>query len=339
MLSELDFENGGPAVTPIKKASTVLACTSSEKTCKLEVDKDENPMMVAFGKAASRLSKFKLGSCLTSLEKENLPPEALGIADACWVSVTETGLLCSACKRAGLETPWAKGTVGQEAKDFSVTLKSHCMKRHEESSQHISAVRKMLQIDEASGAPPAEDFKALLGSLQAGKPLSERQSSSWSDKKALMTWVLNESLLEMERKEMILAATISLARDARRARLLIKFGFCTTTFGARAGVLGLKVGGGDKGGDVVRSTRRLIRRFCTKFSNRPRWYGGPEPVFLEDLYNHICSTVEIVMADSAANEVLAGSFTIAKFSFILSYLHRLKHDYIVAMSKKNFRGI
>jgi hypothetical protein len=88
----------------------------------------------------------------------------------------------------------------------------------------------------------------------------------------------------MERKEMMLAATISLARDARRDRLLIKYGFCTSDFGARAGVLGLVMGGGDKGGDVVRSTRRIIRRFCTKFSHPPRWYSGPEPSFNEDLY-------------------------------------------------------
>ena len=321
MFSDLDFEHGVaeeacPQVTPVKKA-TVARASSFEKASKVHSgEEEESPIKVAFGKAATRLSKFKLGSCLSSLEKENLPPEAVGLAATCWVSVTQVGLLCMACKRAGLETPWAKGLAGKESKDVSSVLKTHFIKRHEESGQHVAAVRKMLQVDEASGAPPTEDFMSLLGKLQEGKPLSERQSCSWSDKKALMTWALHETLLEMERKEMMLAATISLARDARRARLLIKYGFCTSDFGARAGVLGLVMGGGDKGGDVVRSTRRIIRRFCTKFSHPPRWYSGPEPSFNEDLYSHICSTVEIIMSDSAANEVLAGSLTTIFFDII-----------------------
>ena len=104
---------------------------------------------------------------------------------------------------------------------------------------------------------------------------------------------------------MMLAATISLARDARRDRLLIKYGFCTSDFGARAGVLGLVMGGGDKGGDVVRSTRRIIRRFCTKFSHPPRWYSGPEPSFNEDLYLGIPKPLGGEIADTLEKTIFS----------------------------------
>ena len=267
----------------------------------------EEELQTLWRRASGRLTKmFQLGNVLTDCEKKNLPLESATLTSTTWVSVTSKGLLCIACKRAGMTTPWAKGEGGKESKDLSRVFKSGYLKRHETSSGHKAAVCQMLLLDDSPGAPPADEFRTLLLNLQAGRSRINCHGSYYSDKVALMTWVLHEALLDMERDEMSKACTISLARDARRARLLIKYGMCTEAFTARAGVLGMSLGGGDRGGDIVRQTRKLIRRFCTKFANRPRWFKGPEPQFNESLFDHITSKIEIIMSDSAANEILAG---------------------------------
>ena len=82
----------------------------------------------------------------------------------------------------------------------------------------------------------------------------------------------------------------------------------------------MSLGGGDRAGDIVRQTRTLIRRFCTKFANKPRWSCGPEPQFMEGLFNHMTSMIEIIMSDSAANEILAGlGFGYNYFVYIISF--------------------
>lgn len=155
----------------------------------------------------------------------------------------------------------------------------------------------MLELDEAPGAPTAAEFKEMWKELQDGSSQKKWHGTTWSDKSGLMAWALNESLLRMEQNDMENAETISLQRDARKALLLIKFGFCTTSYHVRGGVLGCKVGGGDSRQGKSYETSR----------EPPRWYCGPQPVFLETLYDKKINSVEIVTSDSAANEVVAGT--------------------------------
>ena len=306
-MADLDYDEDDDPFTAAAKSKTDSGKHDSDK----KVDEDnavsQEELQTRWRKASSRLTKaFKLENVLTNLEKKSLPLESATLMATTWVSLASSGLLCTACKRAGMTTPWGTGEAGKESKDLASVFKSGYLKRHETSSAHRAAVCKMLLIDDAPGAPPADDFRSLLQSLQAGKPQKSSHGATYSDKCALMTWALHETLLDMERDDMAKSCTISLARDARRAHLLIKYGICTENFTARAGVLGMSLGGGDRGGDIVRQTRKLIRRFCTKFANKPRWNCGPEPQFMEGLFNHMTSKIEIVMSDSAANEILAG---------------------------------
>ena len=175
-----------------------------------------------------------------------------------------------ACKRASLKTRWAKGTAGRSSKHVNSVFKTSLLQRHQDSSSHVSAVAKMLELDEAPGAPA--EFKETWKELQDGSSQEKWHGSSWSsDKSGLMAWALNESLLRMEQNEMENAETISLQRDARRALLLIKFGFCTTSYHVRGGVLGRKVGGGDRSAGVVRSTRKSYKTSAYNLGNR---HGG-----------------------------------------------------------------
>ena len=323
-MTDLDFEND----EPLKKCSW--------QTRKGNDDDDDDDGMPQKGlpaqihtkddfqkgweRSSERiLNSFRLGSCLKEASFAHLPAEAVRLAETSWVSVTSSGLLCMACKRAGLQTPWAKGTAGKSVKDLNSVFKTSFLKRHQDSGAHISAVSRMLDLDEAPVAPTAAEFKEVWKELQEGASQKKWHGASWSDKSGLMAWALNESILQMEQNEMADAQTISLQRDARRALLLIKFGFCASSYHVRGGVLGCKCGGGERSADVVRSTREVIRNFCTKFRHPPRWYDGPKPVFLETLYDKIINCVEIVTSDSAANEVVAGTTHMSSVCIITMY--------------------
>ncbi|CAK9097012.1 Uncharacterized protein SCF082_LOCUS45530 [Durusdinium trenchii] len=121
-----------------------------------------------------------------------------------------------------------------------------------------------------------------------------------------MVWCLHEALLQSEQNALRSSVTISLARDARRSRLMVRFGSCSNLFKIRVGLLGVERGGGDRAGQIVESTRAIITRFCSKWAKPPRWFNGPEPFFDKELFQMVCDKVEIVMSDAAANELLAG---------------------------------
>ena len=57
----------------------------------------------------------------------------------------------------------------------------------------------------------------------------------------------------------------------------------------------------------ARATREVLRRFCTKFRDPPRYYSGPEPEFEEALFETVRKRIEIILTDAAPNELLASN--------------------------------
>ena len=83
------------------------------------------------------------------------------------------------------------------------------------------------------------------------------------------------------------AQTLSLTRDARRQRLLIRFGSCDGKGNSHAGILGLVRDFGDNAGEIVKATRHILKRVCTSWGAPPRWYHGPPAYFNEELFNYV----------------------------------------------------
>ena len=178
----------------------------------------------------------------------------------------------------------------------------------------------------------------VLQALRKGDSMRRVGPGSWSDKTQLIIFVLHEAMLQTEQKGLEQCETISVARDARRSRLMVRYGSCSTTFKIQVGLLGVERGGGDRAGQIVQSTRSILEKFCTRWSCPPRWYKGPPPEFDNDLYEAVSrqfisliffyllfycplnvfsfvtqlaiskvrNKIEIVMTDSAPNEILAG---------------------------------
>ena len=103
---------------------------------------------------------FTLGSCLPKEKLALLTPEAETLAGTPVITATSTGLLCIACKRANVKSPWGRGA----AADSKQGLKHLFIKRHVESKVHIQAVEMMLECSDALG-PSKEEFSESLDKL------------------------------------------------------------------------------------------------------------------------------------------------------------------------------
>ena len=69
--------------------------------------------------------EFKLGSSLPPSVLDELPADAKHQAKQSWLVAGDTGLMCIACKRAGLKGAWSNGTAGQGKQIRSWFLKHH----------------------------------------------------------------------------------------------------------------------------------------------------------------------------------------------------------------------
>ncbi|CAJ1400606.1 unnamed protein product [Effrenium voratum] len=225
-------------------------------------------------------STYLVGSCLP--KDISFPSAAAAkLAKQPWVLGTTTGCGCLPCSKAGLSSDWARGTV----KGFRAWF----LHKHQESHNHVHAVKQMLCIGDGGGAGEAmalSEFEALLKNLQGGR--SQRGCSSFegqcSDKTSLMTWCLHEAITQADRDFLKTCETVSLTRDGRRQRLLIRFGGCN-----------------------AQGTRKVLRDFCTKFHEPPRSYAGPPPEFDENLYDMLRQRIEIILTDAASNEIGASN--------------------------------
>ena len=103
---------------------------------------------------------FTLGGCLPKEKLALLTPEAETLAGTPVITATSAGLLCIACKRANVKSPWGRG----EAADSKQGLKHHFIKRHVESKVRIQAVEVMLECSDALG-PSKEEFSESLNKL------------------------------------------------------------------------------------------------------------------------------------------------------------------------------
>jgi len=135
----------------------------------------------------------------------------------------------------------------------------------------------------------------VLQGLRKGDSIRRVGPGSWSDKTQLIIWVLHEALLQKEQKALSKASTISLARDARRSRLMVRFGSCSSDFKTQVGILGVEKGGGDRAGQITESTRKILQRFCTSWGQPPRWFNGPKEHLDMDLFQAVpCLNVKLI---------------------------------------------
>ena len=110
--------------------------------------------------------RFLIGNCLPEGVKPRTAA-AQQLATQPWVFGAKSGCGCLPCSKAQNGTDWSLSTAGLVPK-----FRACFMQKHEESKQHIDAVKRMLGIGlDPPGAPSLEEFQSLLEKLQSGSSM------------------------------------------------------------------------------------------------------------------------------------------------------------------------
>ena len=137
----------------------------------------------------------------------------------------------------------------------------------------------------------------MLAKLQQGRSIRDANShGATSTKTARMMTSLTEAMWELDRQFLKSATTIVLCRDERDGRLLVRYGAANAALDARRGVLGQVRNKGSNATCLVAATMQVLKTFCTDENGK----------LDRGLLTHIRNHIEVVAADSAENEILAG---------------------------------
>lgn len=206
----------------------------------------------------------------------------------------ESKLGCSFCAKAGLEGPWANFEQLPSA-----VLKKFNLERHEKSKGHMTAS----QDDSLGAAPSEETFKSSLQAMTQGQ--SARQGGGSSDKKSQVRYALSEAVCARNRTLLADSRCISLMRDERKGRLLVRFRAVLQDLTTISGALGLLPVTGSAE-SIAETIAEIMQNFCVPMRQPPRQSKVSEqPVDLE-LLRKIQDRVTMVASDAAAAELLAG---------------------------------
>ena len=264
-----------------------------------------------------RCSYVSRGSELASLSPMQHPvvniagvpskADKLHASKGCWLASAKVdgnwGLGCIACCAKGL--PGAFGTFSWAGAGATQTLKKSKLRKHHDSQEHIKAVAEYFGVkDKSLGAPPAEDMLEQLRILMEGK------AGRHGSKSLAMTWCLKEALLDIDREFVRRAKTMSLCRDDRKQRLLMRFYGATAELDVRAGVLGIGTAHQQKpdADGLVAATKQVLEAFCIARKGAPVHGDGPydvEEQLDEKLLKHLTSIIEVIAVDEESAELKA----------------------------------
>ena len=209
---------------------------------------------------------------------------------------------CAFCALAETDGPWAKFEMDP------YDIGPWKLKKHESAKSHTlaeEAAQKHLEGSAVTSvfAPPMSDFRDTLSKMRQGG--SSRDGGPSSDKKNKLRWAVSEAVFEKSRQWLKEAQCISLMRDERKGRLLIRFRACLSpSLEVVQGVIGLRSSEG-YADNLAQCTIEAVREFCQPMKCPPRSCPTAEPKYDQDLEKNIRDRTAIVVTDAAANELLA----------------------------------
>ena len=242
-----------------------------------------------------------------TLSNAHLTADKIQVAHGCWLASAKVdgkwGLGCIVCCAKGV--PSVFGTFSWNGVGRNSVLKTEKLLRHHNSREHARAVAAYFGIADSSlGAPPAEEMRDQLSTLLQGKPPDH------GTKSRAMTWCLGEAILDVDREFIRQAKTVSLCRDDRAQRLLMRFHGATATLDVRSGVLGIGTEHREKpdADGLVAATKQVLEHFCTPRREAPKHGDGPYDIAESmdaKLVHHLTTIIEVIAVDEEAAELKA----------------------------------
>ena len=140
-------------------------------------------------------------------------------------------------------------------------------RKHAANHHHKSAALKFLSDAPCSAglspsptaigyniSPPAEEFRSLIEAIKKG------EATCSSKKPARMTWCIAEALKIMDQRHLARAASITLFRDERKGRLVLRFRSVTQDLDVRSGTAGLARDHGTGARSITMATLAIMKR-------------------------------------------------------------------------------
>ncbi|CAE7442349.1 unnamed protein product, partial [Symbiodinium necroappetens] len=208
------------------------------------------------------------------------------------------------------------------------TLSLGNVRRHGNSSQHARAAKQAGfdgVDDDEDAAPSLENFTKVLQARLEGRPLCSKVEGMGSWKIGKMTFCLAEAAREKTRQEIREAESIALKMDSREGVLLLRYTCCDQSLTISRGMVGFKfIPERETSSALVAGVRRVLEDLCT---------SGTDGQLDVALVNHFCEKVEVVCADKASNEQVAGRMCRTGPSAMFPNAKVVNHDSSHAMQR------
>ena len=147
-------------------------------------------------------------------------------------------------------------------------------------------------------APTDEEYREICKEILAGN------ATLGTPKKAKMTYTLSEAVKSVGQKAVDDSHSIALFRDESKSRLALRFRTVSPTLDTFSGFLGQERDPGTGALNVTKATKRVMTRFCSRFSGAP--YLKTKKVFLKTkTFRNLRHKVKAVTVDAAGDEVLS----------------------------------
>ena len=171
------------------------------------------------------------------------------------------------------------------------------LKRHATSSQHQRALERLGFLEPAQRSPeaPSIDDFCKVAQRTPGQALQHGIPELYGAKKTTkMLGFLSDALVLLDKEFLRTAISIVLHSDVQALKLCISFRACNENLEIRTGVLGFEDIQSLAHDEIVRGHRAALTRLCSE-----------QGVLDEELFRDICSRVELLDSDAAADATLA----------------------------------
>ena len=255
----------------------------------------------AFGCCENRLAKYRCYQCrFQRWCQEHREIVVLTGTDERWLDLDlkDGTVYCRACQSFGAFTFKSRVPIRNLA---------CAAKRHSRSCAHQEAASKCIGRDKGGGlAPPAEHFMQVWEATCKGdRSAAGLPSTGKRERTDKLLWCIHEAIRLEHQNVLRSADVITLVRDARKGRLLVRF-IAVVGLERHSGILGQAKMFGTTAQDVTQATLAMVHSFCQVVGDPPRNKPGTKPSAVDlQLESHILEHIEAITVDSASDELLA----------------------------------
>ncbi len=230
-----------------------------------------------------------------------------------WLMHNDSGIgckACAACRQSGANNSGARAFATFACVTPSALRVSN-LRKHHTTNFHKRNVLQMLNVDQTAGvitnyAPPALAFKQVWDNLVSGtSPAAGVEAVGKGTKIRKMAWCLAEGIRIIDRRFLATSTSISLKRDERDQRLLIRFAATNAKLESRRGTLGQCRDFGTRAEAITNATARIITKLCTPLEGAPLRSPAEDLATDEALQNHIKEHIHQVAVDAAGDEAVS----------------------------------